>query len=49
MSLSKKFSLSEKIICQEVSNLVIEASEMAALSAFKLNGMGRKNDEMEED
>lgn len=44
MSLSKKFSLSEKIICQEVSNLVIEASEMAALSAFKLNGMGRKND-----
>jgi fructose-1,6-bisphosphatase II / sedoheptulose-1,7-bisphosphatase len=37
-------SLSKKLICQEVSNLILEASEFSAIKASELVGSGRKND-----
>lgn len=36
--------LSKKIICQELTCLIIEASKMGAISASKLIGMGKKNE-----
>ncbi len=37
-------NLSKKLICQEVSNLILEASQVASIKASILVGSGRKND-----